>query len=158
MTDRQMGTLVFHDKLGAVGVGTSVVLRRRWSRLPALCVRLRPLPAHVVRTGRVRPAVQAPPFRTASVSSSSAGVAETYPRGGGGTEKRTSLAVAPTSRGMTAAVPEGSSGGPPTRGETFSHSLKPPGVAIVGRAIDELGDVPDLMRRQKEDSLLGNVR
>ena len=59
---------------------------------------------------------------------------------------------------MTSAVPRGTSGGSPTRGEGLSRSEQPPQRPVVERAVDALRDVPGLVRLQKEDALLGKDR
>ena len=112
LTDRQLGTLAFHDWLAAVGVGMPAVALRQSTRASAPSGRLRPLPDHVARAARAPRAVPVPPFRTASARSPSTGVAGQCPRGGGGAEKQTSSVVVPPGRGMTSAVPGGSSGAP----------------------------------------------
>ncbi|CAM9601182.1 unnamed protein product, partial [Laminaria digitata] len=97
----------------------------------------RPLPDHVARVVPTPRAASPHPFRpVASAESPSTGVAEQRPRGGDGTEKQASSAVAPTDRVVTTAVPGGSCGGPPARGEGLPHSEQPPERAVVERAID----------------------
>ena len=107
LTDKELNTLAFHDRLAAVGVGMPAVALRRSTRASAPSVRLRPLPDHVARAARAPRATLAPPFRTVCARSPSTGVAGQYPREGGGIEKPTSSVVVPTGRGMTSAVPAG---------------------------------------------------
>ena len=96
LTDRQLGAVALHDRLTAVEVATP------------LSVRLRPLPDHVARAVRAPRAAPTPPFRTAaSARSPSTGVDGQRPRGGGGTEKQASSAVAPTGRGMITGSTQG---------------------------------------------------
>ena len=80
--------------------------------------------------------------------------------------------MAITGRGITRAVPGGSSGGPPTKGEGLPHASsggpatrggelpqreQSPELAVVERAIDALRDFSGLMRRKKEDPLFVRV-
>ena len=68
MTDRQLGTIAFHDRLAAVGVGMPAVELRQSTRASEPAVRLHPLPDHVARAVRLSLEAPAPPFRTASAN------------------------------------------------------------------------------------------
>ena len=89
LTDRQLGTLAFHDRLDAVGLGTPAVALRRSTRASGPSFRFRPLPNHVARAVRASRAASAPSFHTGSASSPSTGVAGQRSSGGGVTGKRT---------------------------------------------------------------------
>ena len=117
MTDRQLGTLAFHDRLVVVGVGMPAVALQQSTRVSAPSVPLRPLPDHVARAARAPLAAPTTQFGTASALSPSTGVAKQCPREGGGTEKQTSSGAVPTGRGMPSAVPGGSSVVPPRGGK-----------------------------------------
>ena len=73
LTDRQLGTPAFHDRLASVGVGKPAVALRQSTRAPMPSAWLRPLPDHVARAPRAPRAAPAPPFRTTSALSPSKG-------------------------------------------------------------------------------------
>ena len=137
--DKQLLTLPFYERFAALGTCTPVAVRQlAWG--PASSVGLWPLPDHADRPGPGSHTDPATPGSTGSPST------------------RATTGGALTGRAGTAPPPGGSMRTPSIGNGGLPFRERPPERAVVERAIKALLDVPGLVKRQKGDSPLREVR